>query len=185
MPYSSRSRLSPARTAGKSVVTKGPGRQGLVPTLASSASTLMRGVAAGFLGTSAMTLSAAAQRRWRPNHPVDYDAGEAPVVAAAKVLRYQPKTPGERRAMFALVHWGYGSLVGVGQLALLRGLRREPAATAVFFLSVEAMALTLLPTLGDTPPVGQWPADVLGLSLVQHGVYAAGTGVAAHLLASR
>lgn len=166
------------------VVSDREGRQRIVPTFASSASILLRGVAAGFVGTSAMTLSAAAQRRWRPHHPVDYDAGKAPVVAAAKVLRYQPKTPAERRAMFALVHWGYGSLVGVGHLALLRRLRREPCATAVFLLSVEVMALTLLPTLGDTPPVAQWPADVLALSLVQHGVYAAGTGMAARLLAS-
>ena len=144
---------------------------------------LVRGCLAGLAGTTAMTLTTRLEQHLRPglDHPIDYDSGDAPVVAASRILRVQPRTALQKKALFALVHWGYGSFVGVGQAALARRVR-EPAATGAFFAGVQVMAFALLPALGGTPPPWRWRRDVLVTSVVQHAVYAGAVGVAAHVI---
>ncbi len=144
---------------------------------------LLRGGLAGLAGTTAMTVTVRIEELLRPGleGPIDYDAGDAPVIAASKVLRVQPRTPGQRRALWLLVRWGYGSFVGVGHLALARRLR-EPAATGAFFAGVQVMAFALLPALGGTPPPWRWRRDVLATSVLQHAVYAGAVGSAAYAI---
>lgn len=143
----------------------------------------MRGFAAGLAGTGAMTatlkLEQLARRRSRAgaaadpgsDEPVDYDASEHVVTAAAAVLRHRPATKAGNEALFLLVHWGYGSAVGIEYVELLRrhGIAR---ATAEFYLLCQAMAMTLFPVLGGTPPPWRWPRRILISSLGQHAVYA-------------
>ncbi len=143
-------------------------------------STLGPGLFAGLVGTTAMTLTTMLEQRLRPrlDHPVDYDASNAPVTAAALVLGVQPHTKAQRRLLFLLVHWGYGSLMGTGQVLLRRKLPGSEA-TAVYLVGVQGMAFVLLPLLGGTPPPWRWRPDMFVTSLGQHAVYAVATGVAA------
>src|SRR5690349_16443989 len=72
-------------------------------------------VAAGLVGTAAMTASLALEGRVRPHRdgPVDYDASGHVVVAAGKVTGWKPRSRAGRRVLFNLVHWGYGSVVAI------------------------------------------------------------------------
>lgn len=137
------------------------------------------GVGAGAVGTAVMTLTTRLETALRAptDHPVDYDVSDHVVTAAATVLRHRPTSATQRRALFLLVHWGYGSLVGVGYEAL-RARCGPVRATLVFYAGCQAMAWTLFPVLGGTPPPWRWRRDVLVSSLAQHLVYAAAVSVA-------
>lgn len=147
-------------------------------------SSAWRGLAVGFVATSAMTATTALEQHLRPHlgHPVDYDASDAPATAAARVLRLQPTSRRQRRLLFLLVHWGYGSLVGIPYLWLAHRLTPQSKATGTFYLAIQTMAFALLPTLGGTPPPWAWQADMLATSLVQHGVYAAACDAASRTM---
>jgi hypothetical protein len=135
----------------------------------------VRGLACGLAGTSAMTLTAAlyARARGETDRILDYDASEHVVIAAATVLRVRPRgAPGER-ALFHLVHWGYGSAVGIAYEAIRRAVPSRSAASAIFFTGCQTMAFTLFPLLGGTPPPWRWRPDVIAVSLLQHAVYSA------------
>jgi len=108
---------------------------------------------------------------------VHYDASSHVVAAAANAIRWQPRTEQQRRGLFLLVHWGYGSAVGAGHPLLLRGLGSEPRATAAFYACCQTMASTLFSTLGETPPPWRGHRDVLASSLGQHAVYAVAVAV--------
>ena len=139
--------------------------------------------------TATLKLEQLARRRSRggaagdaaSDEPVDYDASEHVVTAAAAVLRHRPATQGGSEAMFLLVHWGYGSAVGIEYVELLRrhGAAR---ATAEFYVLCQAMAMTLFPTLGGTPPPWRWPRRILISSLCQHAIYAIAVAVTSRCL---
>ncbi|NMO93844.1 hypothetical protein [Actinomycetospora sp. TBRC 11914] len=148
-------------------------------------SRLFVGVIAGAAGTAAMTATGRVHRRLyahrRGTTPgqiteiLDYDDSDHVVVAASTVLRrvvgWAPRSDAGRRALFWLVHWGYGSAVGAAH-AELRHRLGEPAAGLAFFVGCEAMALGLFPVLGDTPVPWRWGPRLLTVSVVQHAVYA-------------
>jgi hypothetical protein len=121
-----------------------------------------------------MTASLWLEQRLRRNvsGPVDYDASPHVVTAASRVLHWTPQTPAQRRSLFLAVHWGYGSAVGMGYVPLRRGLGTDARATAALYAGCQAMALTLFPTLGGTPPPWRWQRDLLASSFAQHAVYA-------------
>ena len=135
----------------------------------------VRGVLAGLAGTTVMTATLSAERRLRRSGagPVDYDASPHVVTAAATVLRWQPHTDRQRRALFLVVHWGYGSAVGAGYEVLRRLLPSRRAAAVAFYAGCQSMAMTLLPTVGGTPPPWRWRPSLLASSLGQHAIYAA------------
>jgi hypothetical protein len=152
----------------------------------------VRGFAVGLAGTSAMTVTLKLEQLARDrcrigtlvdtprtsDEPVDYDASEHVVTAAAAVLRHRPGTKSGERALFLLVHWGYGSAVGIEYIELLRK-HTVARATIEFYLLCQAMAMTLFPTLGGTPPPWQWPRRILISSLCQHAVYASAVAATA------
>jgi hypothetical protein len=144
-------------------------------------------VLAGAAGTAAMTTTGRAYREIHARRRglasgditeiLDYDDSDHVVVAASTVLRrvsgWAPRSPGGRRALFWLVHWGYGSAVGAGHAELRHRLGGEPAAGLAFFVGCQTMALSLFPLLGDTPVPWRWGPRLLTVSLAQHAVYAA------------
>lgn len=145
------------------------------------------GVLAGAAGTAAMTTSAHLNRiRYARRHGIapsdinqilDYDDSEYVAIAASTLLRgvvgRAPASAGGRRALFLVVHWGYGSAVGIAHAALRRYGVREPLAGAVFFVGCQTMCLTLFPVLGGTPVPWRWQRSVMTTSLGQHVLYAA------------
>ncbi len=144
-------------------------------------------VAGGAVGTAAMTLSLAVQSKIRKESdgPVDYDASDHVVIAASKVVRWNPSSDAGRRVLFNIVHWGYGSAVALEYERLRRVLGSEPAAAAAFFVACQSMALTLFPLLGDTPPPWRWRRGLLLTSMAQHALYAATVAVASHKFRER
>ncbi|WP_133829521.1 hypothetical protein [Actinomycetospora succinea] len=145
-----------------------------------------RGVLGGAVGTAAMALAAhRRRRRFTRRHGVtpedagvvlDYDDSEHVVIAASVLTRHvigwAPRSPQERQALFWLVHWGYGSAVGAGHVALQHVLGREPRPGLAFFAASQVMALGLFPVLGETPPPWRWERRLVVTSFVQHAIYA-------------
>jgi hypothetical protein len=133
-----------------------------------------RGVAAGLAGTTVMTVTLKLEQALRRPSPlpVDYDASSHVVTAASTVLGYRPRSRAGRAVLFGVVHWGYGSAVGAAYPLLRSRLQHRAAALAVFYAGCQAMAMTLFPTAGDTPPPWRWRHDILLSSLAQHAVYA-------------
>jgi hypothetical protein len=134
---------------------------------------LRAGVMAGFAGTVAMTTGYAVERALRRNvrGPLDYDDSMVPARAAANVLGWADPGPKASRLLGFAVHWGYGSLVGVGAVPLVRS-QSAGMAVAGYWAGITLMASTLFPTLGGTPPPWRWRPDFIATSLGQHLVYA-------------
>ncbi len=95
-----------------------------------------------------------------------------------------PTPSPEKEALFLLVHWGYGSAVGIEYIELLRK-HSTARATVEFYLLCQAMAMTLFPTLGGTPPPWRWPRRILISSLCQHAVYAVVVAASARAVTTR
>ncbi len=132
-----------------------------------------RGLAAGVVGTAAMTVSSTLEMKVRGR-----EASSAPAAAAAKVLGVEPKSD-EAKARFAtLVHWAYGTGWGavrgvLGAVGLGRSL-----ATPAHLATVWGSELVLLPALGVAPPLREWGARELAIDVFHHAVYATATGLA-------
>ncbi|MDT4911489.1 MAG: hypothetical protein QOC66_617 [Pseudonocardiales bacterium] len=123
-----------------------------------------------------MSAVLAAETALRPNSdgPVDYDASEHVVIAACRAVgRRPPRTARGNAAVFAAVHWGYGSAVALAYEPLRRVARSDAVAGAVFYAGCQAMALSLFPTLGGTPPPWRWKREVLLSSFTVHALYVA------------
>ncbi|HET9077918.1 MAG TPA: hypothetical protein VFN68_13370 [Acidimicrobiales bacterium] len=136
-----------------------------------------RGFTAGLAATAAMTASYGIERRLRHSGggPLDYDDSTVPSHAAMVVLGIHRLDRRRQRQLGFLVHWGYGS--AMGWVRTLLGDRMPPAAAdGLYWAGLMAMAGTLFPLLGDTPPPWRWKPDVLATSLFQHGVYAVVAG---------
>ena len=145
------------------------------------------GVLAGAAGTAAMTTSAHLNRvRYARRHDIapseideilDYDDSEYVVIAASTLLRgvvgRAPASAEGRRVLFLVVHWGYGSAVGIAHAALRRWVVGEPLAGSLFFVGCQTMCLTLFPVLGGTPVPWRWQRSVMATSLGQHVLYSA------------
>ena len=149
--------------------------------------TLLRdGLVAGLAATTAMNLGYWAERRIRRNveGPLDYDDSNVPALVAAKILRQSDLSDEASFRLGLAVHWGYGSLFGLGAVPLHR--RFGPVgATAIYWGGMMAMACAMFPVLGDTPPPWRWRNDVIVTSALQHLVYAATTTVVLRTLTRR
>lgn len=63
-----------------------------------------KGLAAGVVGTAAMTLSSSLEAKLR-----DRESSTAPADAASKVLGVKPESDRDQARFTTLVHWGYGT----------------------------------------------------------------------------
>ena len=151
---------------------------------------VVRGLAGGLIGTTVMTATLKLEQLVVGDRrgPVDYDASSHVVTAAGTVLHHRPESAAGSKALFLLVHWGYGSAVGVGYPALLHAMRPGPRygrAGVAFYAGCQAMAMTLFPTLGGTPPPWRWSPRILTSSLAQHAIYAAVVATTVRALSPR
>jgi hypothetical protein len=136
-----------------------------------------KGLAAGAVGTAAMTVSSTLEARLRGRPP-----STAPAKAAAKVLGVTPDSDAAAARFSTLVHWGYGTGWGAVRGLLAAAGLGPLAATTGHLASVWGSELVMLPTLGVAPPVQEWGAKEVAIDGFHHAVYAASTGLAYLLL---
>jgi len=142
------------------------------------ASSVGKGLVAGFLGTAAMTVSSTVEARLRGRKP-----SSAPARATAKALGIASFEDDLAAARFNdLSHWGYGT--GWGVVRGLLGATGMPAraATAAHGAAIWGSAQVTLPALEVAPPVLFWAPEEIAIDLFHHTVYAIATGVAYELL---
>jgi hypothetical protein len=150
----------------------------LVSTLASNVG---KGLAAGFVGTAAMTVSSSIEARLRHRA-----ASSAPARATAKVLGIKEFEDDIAAARFNdLSHWGYGTMWGVVR-GLLGTTGLSPrAATAAHGAAIWGSAQVTLPALEVAPPFVFWGRKEVAIDLWHHAVYATATGIAYRLIDRR
>jgi hypothetical protein len=143
-------------------------------TVTALADTIGRGLAAGFAGTAAMTVSSTLEMKLRGRA-----ASTAPADATAKVLGIERFRDDAAKARFSnLVHWGYGSAWGVVH-GLLRLAGLPPAkATAAHLAAVWGNEAVMLPVLDVAPPFWTWGVEEVAIDVWHHVVYATATAVA-------
>jgi hypothetical protein len=138
------------------------------------------GLAAGLIGTAAMTVSSTVEAKLRHRQ-----ASSAPARATAKVLGIKEFDSDLAAARFNdLSHWGYGTSWGV--LRGLLGATGMPAraATALHGAAIYGSAQVTLPALEIAPPVVFWPKQEIAIDAFHHAVYATATGLAYELIAN-
>ena len=144
------------------------------------ASSIGRGLLAGFAGTAAMTISSTLEARLRGRTP-----STAPARATAKVLGISSFEDGVAQARFNdLAHWGYGTGWGVIRGLLAAAGLSHRKATAAHGAAVWGSAQVTLPALDIAPPAIFWPKEEVAIDAFHHTVYALATGIAYELLSS-
>ena len=142
------------------------------------ASSVGKGLVAGFVGTAAMTVSSTLEAKIRKRA-----ASSAPARATAKVLGIKEFEDDIAAARFNdLSHWGYGTGWGVVR-GLLGATGMSPkAATAAHGAAVWGSAQVTLPALEVAPPFIFWGKKEVAIDVFHHTVYAAATGLAYKLI---
>jgi len=137
-----------------------------------------KGVAAGAVGTAAMSVAYSTEHTLRPNvhGQLDYDDSLVPGQIVADVLHLGPVTEFEKAELKTLLLWGYGSAFGMAH-RLLRTRMSEPYASLVFGGMLMSATFSLFPLLGHTPPPWRWPKDVLATSIGTHVAYVLGAAI--------
>ena len=144
------------------------------------ASSIGKGLVAGFAGTAAMTISSTLEARLRGRTP-----STAPARATAKVLGISSFEDGVAQARFNdLAHWGYGTGWGVIRGLLAAAGLSHRKATAAHGAAVWGSAQVTLPALDIAPPAIFWPKEEVAIDAFHHTVYALATGIAYELLSS-
>ena len=145
------------------------------------ASSIGKGLVAGFAGTAAMTISSTLEARVRGRAP-----SSAPARATAKVLGIASFEDNVAQARFNdLSHWGYGTGWGIVRGLLdVAGLPPRKA-TAAHGAAVWGTEQVTLPALDVAPPSVFWPKQEIAIDAFHHAVYALATGIAYELLSSR
>ena len=142
------------------------------------ASTVGKGLVAGFAGTAAMTVSSTLEQHLRGRA-----ASTAPADATAKVLGISEfSTPAAKNRFSNLVHWGYGTSWGVARGLLASAGLRPAAATLAHGAAVWGNEQVMLPVLDVAPPAYLWPREEVAIDAFHHLVYVTATGVAYELL---
>lgn len=131
------------------------------------------GMAAGVVGTAAMTVSSTLEARLRGREP-----STTPARAASKVLGVAPIDEQGEQRFNNLAHWGYGiAWRAVRGLLGAVGLRGTPA-TLAHLAAVWGGEQVVLPATGAGPPAMKWGATEVAIDVWHHVVYVVATGLA-------
>ncbi len=137
------------------------------------ASSVGKGLFAGFAGTAAMTLSSTLEMKLAGR-----EASDTPAIAAGKVLGVEPRDAESKAKFGNIVHWAYGTAWGAARgLISMTGLR-GPTACVAHFAAVWGAAQVMLPALDVAPPATEWSVEQLATDVLHHAVYAAVAGAA-------
>lgn len=148
--------------------------------LARLAANVGKGLAAGLVGTAAMTASSTLEMKLR-----DRGSSSAPADAASEVLDIEEFTSEEAEQRFGqMVHWGYGT--GWGAARGVLGTFLPPTlADAGHLTAVMGAEQVVLPRLDVAPPATEWGAQEVAIDAWHHLVYVAATGLAYRWLDQR
>jgi len=139
-----------------------------------------RGVAAGFVGALAMSVSTNTEMRLRGRPPSD-----APARAIGRIFGVEP---GGRRRKMLLAFGGHvvtSVALGTARGAMdLAGMRPRPAGAALLGLAL-LPEVVVVPALGASPPPWRWSAYDTFIVVLHHGVYAATTNTVYGRLGAR
>jgi uncharacterized membrane protein YagU involved in acid resistance len=145
--------------------------------------TLLRGVVAGLVGTAAMTAAqlAAARARGRSlRTPVPETWSQAPAPAQVAKRAVDALGTGDRVTkedvplLTNVMHWSYGTALGVICAFTARGSRRRPLVRGLRFgAAAWTASYAQLVPLGIYEPPWRYPAEELALDLSYHLVYGA------------
>ena len=137
-----------------------------------------KGLAAGMIGTAAMTVSSTLEAKLRGRQ-----FSTAPAKAATRALGIEMFDDADAYARFStLVHWGYGTGWGVVR-GLLRTVGVSPKlATPAHFAALWGSALYTLPKYDVAPPITEWEGEDIAIDVFHHLVYVTATAVAYELL---
>lgn len=150
----------------------------MTPRATTFATSIGKGLVAGFVGTAAMTVSSTVEARLRHRA-----ASSAPARATAKVLGIKEFEDPVAAARFNdLAHWGYGTSWGIVRGLLSAAGLSPRGATAAHGAAVWGSAAVSLPMLEIAPPFVFWGKKELAIDLWHHTVYAGATGLAYRLL---
>jgi hypothetical protein len=140
-----------------------------------------RGLAAGLVGTAAMTVSSSLEAKVR-----DRGSSDTPAEAVGTVLGTEGFEDEQAKARTnQIAHWAYGTSLGaVRGLLDAIGLGRNIADVA-FHGIVWGAEQTMLPALGLAPPVTQWGAKEVVTDLTHHSVYSLTTNATYRWLSRR
>ena len=133
---------------------------------------MVRGMAAGLVGTIAMTLSERLEMSVSGRAP-----STVPGQVGANLLPTRdPSVAGDVQGLNSPVHWVHGISMGA-----VRGLLDSAGvtgigATAAHFVLVWGGDMTLYRTLGIAPVPWEWDTDELAADVLHKGVYAVVTG---------
>ena len=145
------------------------------------ASSVGKGLVAGFVGTAAMTVSSTLEAKIRKRA-----ASSAPARATAKVLGIKEVEDDIAAARFNdLSHWGYGTGWGIVRGLLAATGLSPKAATAAHGAAVWGSAQVTLPALEIAPPIVFWPKEEIAIDAFHHAVYATATGIAYRMIDGR
>lgn len=142
-------------------------------TLASLTANLGRGLAAGLVGTAAMTVSSTAEAKLR-----DRGSSTTPAAAGAAVLGVVPRDERGERRFNHIMHWGYGTSLGAVRGMLASTGMGPRTASVAHLATVLGAEQVVLPATGAAPPATRWEAKEVAIDVLHHAVYAAATGAA-------
>ncbi|MBA2366751.1 MAG: hypothetical protein H0V77_09925 [Actinobacteria bacterium] len=134
---------------------------------------LVKGVAAGAVGTGVMTGYQMAQTKLQGGAP-----STTPADAVEKTFPVSTSGKQEKMRLASLTHWGYGTAWGAVRGLLGATGMSGTAASTVFFGLVWGSALTMLPALDLAPKPQEWGPKALGEDALMHGIYATAVGLA-------
>ena len=145
------------------------------------ASSIGKGLVAGFAGTAAMTVSSTLEARLRGRQP-----STAPARATAKALGIASFEDAVAQARFNdLSHWGYGTGWGIVRGLLDASGLPPRQATAAHGAAVWGSAQVMLPALDVAPPSIFWGKEEIALDAFHHTMYALASRIAYRRLSSR
>ena len=134
---------------------------------------LVKGVAAGAVGTGVMTGYQMAQTKLQGGAP-----STTPADAVEKTFPVSTSGKQEKMRLASLTHWGYGTAWGAVRGLLGATGMSGTVASTVFFGLVWGSALTMLPALDLAPKPQEWGPKALGEDALMHGIYATAVGLA-------
>jgi hypothetical protein len=145
------------------------------------ASSIGKGLVAGFAGTVAMTASSTLEAKLRGRAP-----STAPARATTKALGIASFEDDIAQARFNdLSHWGYGTGWGIVRGLLDAAGLPARKATAAHGAAVWGSAQVILPAMDVAPPSIFWGKEEIAIDAFHHAIYAIATGVAYGLVSSR